>query len=188
MSKRSLGARALLFPTPILVVGTYDAKGQPNAMTAAWGGVCSSDPPCIAVSLKTTTHSYHSIKRLACFTVSIPSEQYLVETHYVGLTSGRDGDKFASLGLTPLRASHVNAPYVDEFPIVFECKLVHSLDLGSHTQFIGKVLDVKANDEVVNCHGPDMARIRPLIFDPGLRRYFSIGNPLGDADVLRSTS
>lgn len=188
MTKRSLGARALVFPTPILVVGTYDATGQPNAMTASWGGVCATDPPSIAVSLRASTHSHKSILAKRCFTISIPSESHLVETHYVGLVSGREGDKFASLGLTATRGQYVDAPYVEEFSIVFECKLIHTLELGSHTQFVGEVLDVKANDEVLNCHSPDMARIRPLVFDPGLRRYFSIGNPLGDADVLRSTS
>jgi flavin reductase (DIM6/NTAB) family NADH-FMN oxidoreductase RutF len=185
MTKRSLGAKALLFPTPVLIVGTYDAAGQPNGMPAAWGGVCSSTPPYVSISLRAATYSYQSIKARGCFTISIPSEEYLVETHYMGLASGRDGDKFASLGLTPVRAEHVDAPYVDEFPISLECKLSDIHELGSHTQFIGEVLDVKADIAVVDAQGnPDIALIKPLVFDPAKRRYFGIGAPLSEASAL----
>jgi flavin reductase (DIM6/NTAB) family NADH-FMN oxidoreductase RutF len=52
--KKSFGAKTLVFPTPVWVVGTYDREGKPNVMSAAWGGVCCSSPPCLAISLRTT--------------------------------------------------------------------------------------------------------------------------------------
>ena len=71
--KRSLGAQSILYPTPVLVIGTYDAEGRPNMMTAAWGGVCCSRPPCIAVSLRAATYSHGSIAARGAFTVNVPS-------------------------------------------------------------------------------------------------------------------
>src|SRR5208283_3526259 len=50
--KASLGAKTLVYPTPVFVVGTYDKDGKPNVMTASWGGICYSQPPCVAVSLR----------------------------------------------------------------------------------------------------------------------------------------
>ena len=185
MAKRSLGARTLLFPTPVLIVGTYDPQGRPNGMAAAWGGVCCSRPPCIAVSLRAATHSHGSILAGGCYTVSIPSEGYVREADHMGIYSGRDEDKFAALGLTPARAEHVNAPYVAEFPVVLECRLAHVHELGSHTQFVGEVLDVKVDEATLDFDGnPDIELIRPLIFDTGKRRYFGVGSLLGEAFAI----
>lgn len=185
MTKRSLGARTLLFPTPVLIVGTYDAADHPNAMTAAWGGICCSRPPCINVSLRPATHSHGSIHAGGCFTVSISSEPYVVEADYMGLASARNGDKFEALGLTPARAKHVNAPYVAEFPVALECRLVHSHVLGSHTLFVGEVLDIIADQAVLDSEGnPDIELIRPLIFDTGKRRYFGVGPCVGEAFAI----
>ncbi len=182
MAKRSLGARTLLFPTPILIVGSYDAQGRPNSMAAAWGGICSSRPPSIAVSLRAATYTHGNILASGCFTVSIASEQYVREADYMGLVSGREGNKFAALGLTPVRAEYVNAPYVGEFPIVLECRLAHIHELGLHAQFVGEVLDVKAEESVLDAEGvPDIELIRPLVYDTGKRRYYGIGPLLGQA-------
>ncbi len=182
MTRRSLGARTLLFPTPMLIVGTYDADERPNGMAAAWGGVCCSRPPCIAVSLRAATYTHGSIVAGGCFTVSIPSEQYVREADYMGIYSGRDVDKFVALGLTPERAQHVHAPYVAEFPIVLECKLAHTIELGLHTQFVGEVLDVHAHESALDAEGnPDVERILPVISDVGKRRYYGLGKKLANA-------
>jgi flavin reductase (DIM6/NTAB) family NADH-FMN oxidoreductase RutF len=45
--KKSLGAKTIIYPTPVLVIGSYDKNGKPNVMTAAWGGICCSSPPCL---------------------------------------------------------------------------------------------------------------------------------------------
>ena len=96
--KKSLGAKTILYPTPVLVVGTYDNNGRPNVMTAAWGGICCSVPPCIAVSLRKATYSYHNIVQRKAFTVSVPSEQYVKDADYFGIASGKTEDKFAAVG------------------------------------------------------------------------------------------
>ena len=50
--KKSMGAKTIVYPAPVLIVATYDKDGKANAMTAAWGGICCSKPPCVTVSLR----------------------------------------------------------------------------------------------------------------------------------------
>jgi len=180
--KKSVGAKTILYPTPVLIVGTYDDAGKANGMAAAWGGICCSRPPCIYVSLRKATYSYGNIVARKAFTVSVPSQEHIAEADYFGMASGRNVDKFAETGLTPVRIELVDAPYVAEFPLVLECKLLHTLEIGLHTEFVGEVLDVKADERVLDDEGaPDIARIQPLIFAPGNRAYFGVGEFLGDA-------
>jgi flavin reductase (DIM6/NTAB) family NADH-FMN oxidoreductase RutF len=183
--KKSLGAKTLVYPTPIFIVGTYDNDGKPNVMTAAWGGICCSVPPSIAVSLRKATYSYHCLVQQEAFTISLPSEDYVKEADYFGMVSGRDVDKFAATGLTPVKSDLINAPYIEEFPFVIECKLIHTFELGLHTQFIGEILDVKV-DETVLGEGklPALDKLKPILFAPENRAYHGFGQYLGKAFSL----
>jgi flavin reductase (DIM6/NTAB) family NADH-FMN oxidoreductase RutF len=178
--KRSLGAKTLVYPTPVFVVGTYDQAGKPNVMTASWGGICCSQPPCVAVALRKATYSYDNILERKAFTISFPSEKYVKEADYFGLVSGRTTDKFAKAKLTAIKSKVVNAPYVKEFPLVLECKLVHYVELGLHTQFVGEVLDAIADEEVIGSGGTiDIKKLKPLVFTPDTQDYYGIGNFVG---------
>ncbi len=86
--KLSLPAQTILLPSPVLIIGTYGADGRPNMMNAAWGGIASSAPPCISVSLREATLSHHNITQTEAFTVNIPSEKYLREADFVGMVVG----------------------------------------------------------------------------------------------------
>lgn len=180
--KQSLGAKTLLFPTPVLLVGTYDKDGKPNLMNAAWGGICNSQPPSIAVSLRKATYSYAAIMERQAFTINIPSEAQMEAADYVGIVSGRDQDKFAATGLTAVRSELVDAPFAAEIPFVLECKLVHSFELGLHTQFVGEIVDVKADSSILGADGlPDILKLKPMLFDTAHRGYYGIGEFLGQA-------
>ena len=175
--KKSLGAKTLIYPTPVLVVGTYDKAGKPNVMTASWGGICCSQPPCVAVSLRPATYTYGNILNRKAFTISIPSEAHVKEADYFGLVSGQNTNKFAAAKLTPKKGDLVDAPYVKEFPVVLECKLLHTIDLGLHTQFIGEVLDAKVEEDLLGT-GAAVAikKVNPLVFVPDTLEYFGIGS------------
>jgi flavin reductase (DIM6/NTAB) family NADH-FMN oxidoreductase RutF len=179
--KKSLGAKTL--PTvPVWAVGSYDKDGKPNVMTAAWVGICCSKPPCVTVSLRKATYTYGNIMARKAFTVSIPSEAFVKQADYFGLVSGREVDKFAGSGLTPARSELVDAPYVAEFPLVIECKLLHNFELGLHTMFVGEIVDVKADPAALGADGsPDAGKLKPFFFDSGSRQYFGLGAPLGKA-------
>ena len=180
--KKSLGAKTLLYPTPVLVVGTYDAEGRANAMTAAWGGVASSKPPSIAVSLRAATASHGNIVARQAFTISLPAENQAAQADYFGIVSGRDHDKFAEVGLTAERSTLVDAPYVAEFPLVLECKLVATHELGLHTQFIGEVVDVKADESILTQDGGvDVELLRPILYAIGAQAYYGLGGLVGKA-------
>ena len=135
----------ILFPAPVLMVGSYDSFGKPNVMNAALGGICSSQPPCVIISLRKSRYSYaRIIARQGC-TVGIASEKIIETADYVGIVSGRDVDKFSDSGLTHVKSELVDAPYAAEFPVVLECRLFQIHEIGVHTQFIGEIIDVKAD-------------------------------------------
>jgi flavin reductase (DIM6/NTAB) family NADH-FMN oxidoreductase RutF len=183
--KRSMGAKTLVFPTPVWVVGTYDKEGKPNVMAAAWGGICCSKPPCVAVSLRKATYTYGNIMERKAFTVNVPSEVHAREADYVGIVSGKTVDKFAATGLTPVRSELVDAPYVREFPLVLECRLLRTVEIGLHTQFIGEIIDVKADENVLGEGGlPDIGKVKPIVYAPEIRSYHGIGGNLGSAYSL----
>jgi len=180
--KKSLGAKTLLYPTPVLAVGSYDADGKPNVMTAAWGGIACSKPPCISVSLRAATASHGNIKARKAFTISLPSRQQTAAADYFGLVSGRDVDKFAVTGLTPARADFVDAPYVAEFPLVVECEVVQVHELGLHTQFIGEIKDVKIDEGCLDAEGHiDLGKLDPVALALEAGGYFAFGELIGPA-------
>lgn len=183
--KKSLGAKMLIGATTVWVVGTYDREGRPNLMAVAWGGACCSDPPCIGVSLRKATYSYMGIVERKAFTVNIPSTRHLKETDYAGIASGRDEDKWQATGLTPVRSELVDAPYVAEFPLVLECRLLHTLELGLHTRFIGEIVDVKAEESALGDNNSiDIAKVDAFLYIPGIRTYHGIGSYLGKAHSI----
>ncbi|MBF0550320.1 MAG: flavin reductase family protein [Deltaproteobacteria bacterium] len=180
--KKSMGAKTLVYPTPAWVIGTYDQEGKPNVMTAAWSSICCSQPPCVAVALRKATYSYGNIMARQAFTISVPSEAYVKEADYFGMVSGKNTDKFAVTGLTPAKSDLVDAPYVQEFPMIVECRLLHSFEIGLHTQFIGEIVDVKADETVLNEQGlPDMGTVKPIVYAPGISSYYGVGPCLGQA-------
>jgi flavin reductase (DIM6/NTAB) family NADH-FMN oxidoreductase RutF len=180
--KKSIGSRTIVFPTPTWIVGTYDCEGKPNVMTAAWGGICCSKPPCVYVSLRKATYTHGNIMRRKAFTINVPSEKHVKEADYFGISSGKNVDKFSVSGFTPVQSSLVDAPYVGEFPLVLECKVLHIIEIGLHTQFIGEIIDVKADLSVLDINeSPDITKVKPVLFDTGGGRYFGIGSYLGKA-------
>ena len=180
--KKSIGAKTFMYPTPVLVVGTYAADGAPNVMTAAWGGVACSKPPCVSVSLRAATASHGNIMARRAFTISLPGEANAAQADYAGIVSGGDHDKFAELGLTAVRSELVDAPYVSEFPLVLECEVVGIHELGLHTQFIGEILDVKADESVLTAAGrPDLELLKPILFAMDPSAYYGVGRDLGKA-------
>ena len=180
--KKSIGAKTLVYPAPVLVVGTYDSEKKPNVMAVAWGGICCSQPSCVAVSLRKATYSYGNIVNRQAFTVSIASEAQVKEVDYFGIASGRTENKFGKTGLTPVDSELVDAPYIAEFPLVLECRVLHTVEIGLHTEFIGEILDIKADEAVLRADGlPDMEKVKPIAYEPVNRRYFRIGSYLAKA-------
>jgi flavin reductase (DIM6/NTAB) family NADH-FMN oxidoreductase RutF len=123
--------------------------------------------------------------RRKAFTLMVPSEKHVAEADYCGMVSGRTNDKLRATGWTAVKSTLTDAPYVAEMPLVLECKVLHVNDLGLHTQFVGEILDVKAEESVLDRgHMPAMDLIRPILFTPGSSLYHGVGSKLGDAFSL----
>ncbi len=183
--KKSLGAKPIIYPAPVLVLGSYDSSGRPNLMTAAWGGICCSDPPSLTVSLRERRYTFQNIMERKAFTVNVPSEEYAAEADYIGMVSGKDVDKFEATGLTEEKAEFVDAPSVKEFPVILECRLSDTHKVGVHTQFIGIIVDIKAEESVLGEDGlPSLDKVRPVIYAPVSYAYYGTGRFIGPAFSL----
>ncbi|WP_346665716.1 flavin reductase family protein [uncultured Mailhella sp.] len=184
----SLGPQAFISPAPVMLVGTYDAEGRPNIMTATWGGVSCSQPPCLSVSLRRSTWTCRAVQQKKAFTVSIPAREMAGQADFAGLVSGSQENKFQTLGLTPVPGDHVDAPFVAECPVVLELLLRHTLELGSHIQFVGEIMDVKVNRDCLTPEGlPDPARINALSFAPLTKEYYGTGEFVARAFAVGKT-
>jgi len=180
--KKSLGAQTILYPHPVLLVGAYDAEGKANLAPVSWAGICCSRPPCVSVALRPATHTHGCIVSRKAFTVGVPAVRQLPQADFCGIESGRDLDKFEETGLTPVRSELVDAPYAEEVPLVLECELRETHDLGLHTQFVGEILDVKADEDVLTPEGlPDIEKVRPIVYSTGNSSYYAIGERLSAA-------
>lgn len=180
--KKSFGAKTLIYPTPVWLIGTYDKSGKANAATVAWGGVCSSIPPCVSISLRKSRYTYDNIMERKSFTVNVPSASQVEVADFCGIASGKNTDKFATAKITAVKAEKVDAPYINECHLILECKLLTTVETGIHTQFIGEIMDVKADEDMLGSHGlPDITKINPIIYAPEMQGYFGIGPYLGEA-------
>ena len=185
--KRSLGPQSILYPTPTVVIGTYDPEGRPNMMTAAWVGVCCTSPPMVSVSLRAATYTHGNIKIQKAFTACVPSEDHWRQADHVGIVSGRNTLKFQTTGLTVKDSENVKAPYIEEFPLVLECKLHETHELGLHTQYIGEIVNVLVDEDVLDEEdNVDIERLRPIIFSPGASVYHGVGKFLGKGRTNRT--
>ena len=183
--KQSLGAVLFAYPATVFLVGTYDQAGKANIMPVAWGGICCVQPLCVAISLRTATHTFACVVARQAFTLNLPATRQAALVDYCGLATGRTTDKFAQTRLTPVRSRLVDAPTIKECALTVECEVVHTFALGLHTQFVGMVRDVKADPKVLKADGGvDVRKVKPLIFLPDTREYYGVGEWIGQAFAL----
>jgi len=183
--KQSFGAVTFAYPAPVFLIGTYDNDGKADITPVCWGGICCTKPPCVSLSLRTATQTFANLVARKAFTISIPSESQVKQVDACGSTSGRTTDKFAHTQLTQARSQVVYAPYIKECLVIVECKLIHAFELGLHTQFVGEVLNVKADKRVLREDGVvDILKVRPLIFAPDTCEYYGVGRLIGKAFAM----
>lgn len=176
ISKRALAPGTLLYPLPVVLVTCGDLPGERNAVTLAWVGTVSSEPPCIAIGVRPTRYSYGLIQRYGDFVVNLPNADQTHILEYCGRVSGRSEDKFAGAKITPVKADTVRAPLVAEFPVNIECKVKSRIPLGSHDLFIGEVTSVHANAEAMSQGEIDPAKVDPVAYYRG--EYFRLGEKI----------
>lgn len=172
------------YPWPIVMVSCISADGRPNIITLGASSVCSSDPPTVGIAVKPERYSYGLIVASGDFGVNIPGPQLVEATDFCGTHSGRDMDKFAAAGLTVQEPALIASPLIAECPVSIECRLLDTVDLGSHHWLIGEMvaahidealLDDKGSfhpsaDQALFCFGGDYRRVGDQI-----ARWFHTG-------------
>ena len=175
MSRINFGAKPLMYPQPVLIIGTYDENGIPNAMNAAWGITTDFKEITIALSDHKTTDN---LKLKKAFTVSMATEAQVVPCDYVGIESARKvSDKFSKAGFHATRAEFVDAPLIDELPLALECR-VKSFE---NEILVGEIVNVSADESVITDGKVDIKKLKPISFDPFGNAYFAVGEKVGDA-------
>ena len=176
--RKNFGAKPWFYPLPVLMIGTYDEDGTPDAMNAAWGGLYDADKIvlCLSEGHKTTTN----IKMKGAFTVSFADAVHVTEADYVGMESANQvKDKLAKAGLHTLKSEYVDAPIIDEFPLTLECRLLKMTEDGN---IIGQIVNVSADERIIGEDGKiDASLLQAIPFDPVHNVYLKLGEKVGNA-------
>ncbi len=181
MNKISMGPDTLIYPMPALLVGAL-VDGKPNFMTAAWGGIANGEPPMISVALRHSRYTLKGITRNLTFSVNIPSTDLVKEVDYCGITSGAKVDKVKACQFKVFYGKLDNAPLIEQCPVNLECKVVHTLDLGSHSLIVGRIEETHITQSCLTNGKPDVNKIKPLIYitDPA-SQYQALGEVVAKA-------
>ena len=178
--RKSIKTTEAIFPMPVLMVATYNEDGSVDVMNAAWGMMI--DRNIIALNLTQTHKTVKNIKQRKDFTVCIADSKHVVEADYFGISSGNnDTEMFKKSGLTATKSEIVDAPIINEFPICMECEFIEYQDGEYGAGVIGKVVNVTADESVLNGDSVDISLVDAIAFDPYTHGYYKIGERVGNA-------
>jgi flavin reductase (DIM6/NTAB) family NADH-FMN oxidoreductase RutF len=182
MEKVKLGPSTILYPMPALLIGA-DVEGKPNFMVAAWSGIACSEPPMISVAFQPHRHTLKGVKENRTFSVNVPPVSLMKETDFCGIFSGKnEPDKVSKMGFEVFYGSTEHAPLIAQCPVNLECKVVITLQLGSHDLVVGEITEVHVSKDALGADGkPDPAKVDPLIFTVPDRSYRRLGEVVGKA-------
>ena len=177
--RKNLKAKAYIYPLPVLIIGTYDENGVANAMNAAWGTVC--DTAQVSICLSVGHKTVKNLLKTKEFTVAIADAKNVLPADYVGMVSANDvPDKLAKTGWTVQKGEFVNAPIIQELPLVLECKLI---SYNTDTEIcMGEVVNVNVDERILDKNGKiDLTKFEPICYDCGTHGYYKFGERVGKA-------
>ena len=179
--KKDLGIVDAIYPMPVLMVAAYDENGKVNVMNAAWGQIADDDKVIIFIGEGKKT--WLNILASKAFTVALADEKHMDVADFFGIASGNKiDDKFERTGYHAVRSDKVNAPIIEEFPVVMECELLEHLKDEYVSAIVGRIVNVKADEEVLDEKGRvDVTKTRALIFDQFRSGYYVTGEKVCQA-------
>lgn len=177
--KRVWKPGTLIYPLPAVLVSCGDSEENYNIFTVAWTGTVCTDPAMCYISVRRERHSYDLIRRTGEFVINLTTEKLARATDWCGVRSGRDFDKFREMGLTPVPASEVKAPLIDESPLSIECRVREVIELGTHDMFLAEVVAVDADEAYIDPETQkfSLERAHPIVYSHG--EYFKLGEAIG---------
>jgi flavin reductase (DIM6/NTAB) family NADH-FMN oxidoreductase RutF len=173
-----------LYPNSV-VMATCSYQGKDNIITLAWVTTACFTPPMVACAIRDTRYSHGLIKNSKEFVVNIPPASLAKETDFCGQVSGRDTDKFAACNFTKVQASKVGAPLIKECPVNIECKLQEIIHLGTHDLFIGRVVAVDVDEELLEGKTINYKKALPIAYARG--DYWTLGEVKGSYGFSRKS-
>ena len=176
MSVQIEGNKSIITPECVLIIGTYDENGVPNAMNAAWGMQSDTAEITIMLSKHKTTENF---EKTGAFTVAFGTADTVLISDYFGVESGRNVNKIEKAGCHTHRSANVNAPIIEEYPLTLEC-WVRSWD-PSTGYLIGEIVSSQADERILTDGKVDLGKLKPIIFDPSFAAYRTVGEVVGKA-------
>ena len=179
--KKNLGIIQAVFPMPVLIVAAYDEKSTVQAMNAAWGQICNSDR--IALFIDEDHATTQALLKSKAFTVSLADQSHMAVADFLGIASGNKmPDKFARTGYRAVKSENVNAPVIDEFPVVMECELADVVSTESFYCIVGRIVNTAAEEAVLDESGKVVPeKLQVLSFDQFRHGYYAMGEKVGKA-------
>ena len=152
---KSFKSTAWLLPQPVLIIGTYDKEGKPNAMNAAWGGQWDMHEIMISLGSHQTTDNLAVNPE---FTVTFATADTLVASDYVGIASGRNTpDKMQKAGWT-----------IEKAPTGY--------------YLVAEIVNILCDENYLAEDGkPDVEKMKLITFDPVHHTYIQLGKSIGNA-------
>ena len=178
---KSFGQKSWMLPQPVLIIGTYNSDGTPNAMNAAWGGQWDAKEIVISMGAHATTEN---LARCNDFTVAFATKDTMVASDFVGIVSAKnDPEKMQKTGWTAIKADNVNAPVFTDFPMTLECRILRKIDESEEGYYIvAEIVNILVNEEYLADDGkPDVEKMQLITYDPVHHGYISLGNRVGNA-------
>ena len=178
LEKVKLGPQTLLYPMPAVLVGSKVAE-KPNFMAVAWCGIAAHKPPAVSAALRKERHTLKGVKEHGTFSINVASADLVKNVDYCGIYSGKDRDKSQIFEI--FYGVLETAPLIKECPLNFECKVLHLLDLDSHTLVVGEIVETYISENCLTDGKADPEKVDPLVYTPGIRQYQRLGDVIGKA-------
>ncbi|MBE6276644.1 MAG: flavin oxidoreductase [Bacteroides sp.] len=178
---KSFGQKAWMLPQPVLIIGTYDHKGNPNAMNAAWGGHWDAKEIMISMGAHATTEN---LNRNGEFTVAFATRDTMVASDFVGIVSAKNyPQKMQKTGWKAIKAEHINAPVFTNFPMTLECRIKEKIDeSASGYNLVAEIVNILVDENYLGEDGkPDVEKMHLITFDPIHLGYIELGKRVGNA-------
>ena len=178
---KSFGQKSWMLPQPVLIIGTYNNDGTPNAMNAAWGGQWDAKEIIISMGAHVTTDN---LNRCGDFTLAFATRDTLIASDFVGIVSAKnDPEKMQKTGWTSTKAEHVNAPVFINFPMTLECRILRKIDESEEGYYIvAEIINILVNEEYLAEDGkPDVEKMQLITYDPIHHGYIQLGERVGNA-------
>ena len=173
----------MMYPAPAVVASAYDEEGRADACTLAFATMCSHRPPAVMIAINSTLKrkTLKSILHSKEFCLAFPSVEHVGEVDYLGIESGYRQDKLAKIGFSHQKGEKVNAPIINEFSVSLECRVMHIAEVGSHTQITGEIVNVQADEDIVDENGKIIfEKVNPIVWDDITHSYYETGGKIAD--------